>query len=334
MTTIPNIESPIACEIFNKPNQVIEGWYWALPSKELKKKKTHAVTVMGKEIVLYRKPDGSTKAIEAICPHRGAHLKLAKLEADGIRCQYHRWKYNDDGDCVDIPCRKEPVPAKVKHYPCREAYGMVWVYTGTNPKHQIPEVPELEGMEIRTMRGGAYNKPCHPNVVMLDAIDAQHFYSVHHIDTLLDFEITEHHQNCISFANKRPVPKRSWIGKAIDLFYKGPLTFTMTYWNGTSGFVTLGPDFMLFYIMFCNRVGKKGECEGQILLFTKKRKGPLGWLADKAILCSTFLVAKYFAWGDDPVFSSIDYDFKTPIKEDQALLTFIRHTEKQELATW
>jgi phenylpropionate dioxygenase-like ring-hydroxylating dioxygenase large terminal subunit len=321
-------------KIFNRADKVVEGWYWTLPSNELKKGKVKPVKLMGREIVVYRTKDGNVVAQDAHCPHRGANFCLGHVESDGIRCQYHRWKFDESGQCVDIPIRDVPVNVKVRTWPVEDKYGMIWVWTGETPRYPVPFVPELEGQEVRTMGGGPYNKPCHPNVVMLDAIDAQHFYSVHKIDTVLNFTEVEHNENCISFTNKAPVPTRSWVGKLIDKFYKGALTFDMTYWNGSSGFVTLGPDFLHFYVMFANRIGEKGETEGRILLFTKKRKGALGYLFDKVVLAGTWIVAKYFAYGDTPVFSSINFEFKKPIKEDRPLLSFIRHTEKQECYDW
>ena len=46
----------------------------------------------------------------------------------------------------------------------------------------------------------------------------------------------------------------------------------MTYYNGSTGTVTLGPDFMHFHIMFAFRMGPDGVAEGQTITVTKTNK--------------------------------------------------------------
>ena len=88
---------------FNNPTQFIEGWYWALPSKKLKIGKVKAITLLGKNLAIYRGVSGQVVAIDAYCPHMGAHFAEGKVEGDGIRCFFHNWKYDSGGICVDVP---------------------------------------------------------------------------------------------------------------------------------------------------------------------------------------------------------------------------------------
>ncbi len=108
----------------------------------------------------------------------------------------------------------------------------------------------------------------------------------------------------------------------------------MSYWYGSLGTVTFGPDFLHLHLMFALRQDDDGSTEGQALAFTKHRRGPLGWLFNKVLLHATAFAARYFAYGDTRVFQTIRFDFRNPISADRAVLAFIHHLEAQPLAAW
>ena len=76
----------LAPKIFCNPKVQSRGWYWALPSRELKKSGKRELKIFGETLVLYRGESGKPFAIEAFCPHMGAHLKEGHVEGDSIRC--------------------------------------------------------------------------------------------------------------------------------------------------------------------------------------------------------------------------------------------------------
>jgi hypothetical protein len=59
---------------------------------------------------------------------------------------YHGWKFDVNGDCVDMP--SEPAESnfkdkvKITAYAAKERGGVVWVYMG--PRSKLPPLPELE----------------------------------------------------------------------------------------------------------------------------------------------------------------------------------------------
>ena len=95
-------------KIFNQKNAVVESWYWALKSKELKKGQIKHLTFLGEELAIYRGDDEVVRVVQAYCPHMGAHLAEGKVDGKGIRCFFHAWKFAENGELVDIPCRKSP----------------------------------------------------------------------------------------------------------------------------------------------------------------------------------------------------------------------------------
>lgn len=214
-------------------------------------------------------------------------------------------------------------------------YGLIWVWVGQSEPHPLPEVPDLEGEEVDVMFAKPYVKNCHPNIVMSDAIDVQHFRSVHHIPgDILDLDGKQVSGHVLHYYNVAGVPTDHFIGKLLKLFYKEQLTYSLCYWNGSSGSVTVGPDAQRFHIIYANRLGDNGVSEGQVLLLTKRRKSLVGRLYAKTLLVATRIVSDYFANGDTPQFNTIKFDFKHPIKDDKTILQFINHVEESPVADW
>ncbi len=321
--------------VFGKKESVIEGWYWALKSNELKKGKIKHLRFIGKDLALYRGEDGKARAIDAHCPHMGAHLAEGKVEGNGVRCFFHHWRFNEEGNLDDIPCRKKVgMQVKQNTYPVEERYGLIWIWTGSEAKRDLPYVPELKDQEYDSTIGRPYIKECHPNIMMINAIDAHHFYSVHHLPVKLNLVPNEIDSNTIQFNNKTNVPTTNILTRFIGRFYSKELTYSMCYFNASTGTVTIGPDFLHFHIMFAIRPNEEGKAEGQTVLVTKKRKGILGYITNKVLLFATQIVGNYFAHGDTEVFKTIKFNFKHPIAEDLPIIKFIQHAEKQQLCDW
>ena len=92
------------------------------------------VTVLGERLVAFRNTSGKIGLIDAYCAHRGAELFFGRNEENGLRCVYHGWKYDVEGNCVDMP--NEPAESRFKEkvrmaaYPCAEHGGLIWAYLG------------------------------------------------------------------------------------------------------------------------------------------------------------------------------------------------------------
>ena len=321
-------------QTFNNPELFIEGWYWAIRSEDLKVGKVKPVTLQGRDLALYRGKDGNAIALDAYCPHMGAHLAEGKVEGNNIRCFFHHWEFDQAGNCVDIPCLGKALPVKLKTWHTAEKYGMVWVWTGETPKQPLPFVPELENEECDFAFGSHFFKNCHPNVVMINAIDAHHFNTVHNFPIEIVFRKEELNENAITFSNTTRGGDQSLLIKLISPFYKNEGTYSMCYWYGSTGTVTLGPDFLHFYIMFALRLVEGGKTEGQTILITKKRPGLLGWIFNRFVLWITLMVGNYFAKGDTKVFQTIKFNLNTPTKADQSIIQFIQHYEQQKPLVW
>lgn len=335
MKAVPNtISSYRYTQIFNHPRRFIEGWYWAIPSRKLQKGQAQAVSLLGRELAIYRDIDGELVCFDAKCPHMGAHLAEGKVEGKGLRCLFHNWKFDSQGNCVDVPCLGTSLPLQLKTWQVAEKYGMIWVWVGETDAQPLPFVPELENFECDSLVTSKFVKNCHPNVVMINAIDAHHFNTVHNLPLEIVFRKQQLNDNAIVFNNVTRGGEDSFLMKLIRPFYKKAVTYNMCYWYGSIGTVTLGPDFLHFHIMFALRLLEGGKAEGQTILITKKRRGIFGWLFNRLLLLLTKLVGDYFAKGDTKIFQTINFDFQTPTKADNAILQFIQNVETQKALRW
>jgi phthalate 4,5-dioxygenase oxygenase subunit len=129
--------------------KLFRRYWWPLClTKELPEKDGAPLRVrlLGEDLIAFRDTEGKVGLIDAYCPHRRAPLFFARNEECGLRCVYHGWKFDRNGDCVDMP--SEPagttLQAKVKilAYPTIEKGGVVWTYMG--PKDQRPPEPDYE----------------------------------------------------------------------------------------------------------------------------------------------------------------------------------------------
>ncbi|MEA5552137.1 aromatic ring-hydroxylating dioxygenase subunit alpha [Anabaena cylindrica UHCC 0172] len=319
---------------FNNPERFIEGWYWVIPSRKLRVGEVKPVTILGKELVIYRGQDRRAVIFDAYCPHMGAHLAEGKVEGNELRCFFHHWQYDSEGFCVHIPCLDEPLPVKAKAWPTAEKYGMIWVWTGETPQQPLPFIPELEIEDCESTFGARFITRCHPNVVMINAIDAQHFNTVHKMLSEFNFEKQELNENAITFSNTTQDSPDSFLIKLIRPFYKNPVTYSLCYWYGSTGMVTVGPEFLHFYIMFTLRLIEDGKAEGQAIFITKKRPSIFGRLYNKFLLWLTKILAQYFIENDSRIFETIQFNLKTPIQADQSITQFINHLERQKSLKW
>src|SRR5919205_1905311 len=78
-------------------------WYPIAAATELNRHPTKQIRLLGEDLVLYRDGRGKLGLIGAYCAHRRAGMVYGIPEADGLRCPYHGWKYNEGGVCIEQP---------------------------------------------------------------------------------------------------------------------------------------------------------------------------------------------------------------------------------------
>src|SRR5436190_4846772 len=102
------------------------------------------VRLLGEDLVAFRDTNGKVGLLAEKCSHRRASLFYGRNEECGLRCIYHGWKYDVEGNILDTPA--EPANWMTKHHGKHSAYatlevtGLIWAYTG--PKEKQPPVPD------------------------------------------------------------------------------------------------------------------------------------------------------------------------------------------------
>jgi nitrite reductase/ring-hydroxylating ferredoxin subunit len=125
-----------------------EYWTPALRSCELPKPDCAPVRVLllGEKLIAFRDSLGAVGLLPDACPHRGASLFFGRNEEGGLRCPYHGWKYDVNGQCTDLPSEPDETGMrsriKLKSYPCLERGGIIWTYMG--PPELKPAPPGFE----------------------------------------------------------------------------------------------------------------------------------------------------------------------------------------------
>jgi phthalate 4,5-dioxygenase oxygenase subunit len=104
------------------------------------------VRMLGEKLIAFRDSQDRFGLVDEFCAHRGASLWFGRNEESGLRCSYHGWKYDVNGQCTEIPSEpgnpKLCQRMKLKSYPLVERGGVLWTYMG--PPELRPPLPEHE----------------------------------------------------------------------------------------------------------------------------------------------------------------------------------------------
>src|SRR5258708_5544573 len=109
------------------------------------------VRILGEDLILFRDGKGRPGLLYPRCMHRGTTLYYGHIENRGIRCCYHGWLFDVEGNCLEQPC--EPEDGRLRDrvrqpwYPVQELYGPDFAYTG--PAEKKPLLPRSKCLEVR-----------------------------------------------------------------------------------------------------------------------------------------------------------------------------------------
>ena len=162
-----------------------EYWVPAAMSSELR---TDAppmrLMLLGEKLIAFRDSTGRLGVMDHRCPHRGASLFLGRVEEHGLRCIYHGWKYDVDGNCVEMPnlLSGEDYKHKIraKAYKAVERNGLVWVYMGD--RREPPPLPMIEPAHVPEgeLRLQFAMRNCNWLQALDGEIDTSHVGFLHH----------------------------------------------------------------------------------------------------------------------------------------------------------
>ena len=143
------------------------------------------VRLLGEDLIAWRDTEGRVGLINQYCPHRGASFFFGRNEESGIRCVYHGWKFDVDGNCVDMP--NEPAESTFKHKVKAKTYravdwgGAIFAYMGPRQANP-PGLPRFEWAAVpESQRHHEYKAvlECNWMQALEGDIDTAHLFLLH-----------------------------------------------------------------------------------------------------------------------------------------------------------
>lgn len=162
-----------------------EHWMPACMSEEVSEAGGTPVRsrLLGEDIVVWRNSEGVVGALDEFCPHRGASLAFGRNEDCGLRCLYHGWKFDVNGNLLDMASEPDGTrmqgKTKTKAYPVRDAGGFIWLWMGDSDdvgEFQSPLWAPTEDTRISIVKMHA---ACNWAQVLEGSIDSAHSSSLH-----------------------------------------------------------------------------------------------------------------------------------------------------------
>jgi phthalate 4,5-dioxygenase oxygenase subunit len=163
-------------------------WLPACMSEEVAERDGAPVRVrmLGEELVAFRDTNGRLGVVGEHCPHRRASLALGRNEECGLRCLYHGWKVDVEGNVLDMPSEHAAarIAPHVRHtaYPVREAGGLAWIYMGpreTMPPFEPPAFAPTPDARVSIVK---VQVDCNWAQILEGAIDSAHSSTLHSTD--------------------------------------------------------------------------------------------------------------------------------------------------------
>ena len=127
-------------------------WLPALLAEELPENDCPPVRVklLSERLIAFRDTEGRYGLIDEFCAHRGVSLWFGRNEESGLRCAYHGFKYDVNGQCVEVPGEPEESTfcsrIQLTSYPLVKVGDVLWAYMG-DPERR-PELPQFEFVQV------------------------------------------------------------------------------------------------------------------------------------------------------------------------------------------
>lgn len=121
-------------------------WHPIAAVTEFEDKSTKQVRLLGEDLVMFKDRSGTYGLMELHCPHRRADLSYGFVEEAGLRCSYHGWGFDTQGNCFSAPFEDTSSgnsrfrdQIKIQAYPVQEMVGLLFAYLGPLPAPILPK---------------------------------------------------------------------------------------------------------------------------------------------------------------------------------------------------
>ncbi len=200
------------------------SWYALAFSDELRPGLVLRRRLAGQDVVLYRTQSGTASAIDAFCPHLGAHFGYGgTVEGEDIRCPFHGFRFALDGHCTATGYGTKPPPkARLRVWPLREVNGTIFAWYDSRGCPPGWEIPALDTNGWTTLLHRSFELRDHPQETVENSVDIGHFAIVHgysSIEVLEDFAMQGAHFRT-AYSAMRPMPLLGALGAKVQFAFQ------------------------------------------------------------------------------------------------------------------
>ena len=120
-------------------------WHPIATVSQMNDKFTKKIRILNEDLILYKDRSGTFGLIEPHCAHRRMNMIYGIPEANGLRCPYHGWLFDETGTCIEQPYEETEDPdgrfkdkTPMKAYPIEQKAGLLFAYLGPQPAPLLP----------------------------------------------------------------------------------------------------------------------------------------------------------------------------------------------------
>ena len=140
-------------EFTAETDRIHDEWFPVARTADVAPGTWHPFELLDGRWVLACDSRGRAEVFVDTCPHRGAQLTLGSFDGERLRCGYHGWQFDIDGQCVHQPAHPNRRPAagvRLRGAAVRAGLGFWWVCAGENPR-ELPRAPDHAAHPERTV---------------------------------------------------------------------------------------------------------------------------------------------------------------------------------------
>lgn len=135
------------------------------------------LTVLGKNLVLFRNAEGKPAALLDRCAHRFTPLSLGKLsDSKRVTCPYHGWSFDSEGNGY-VPGETEK-SCRIPKFDILESHGYLWI-GNISAVGNLPKPPNDSDWQFSGTLNFEFKAPLH--VVLDNFSEDEHFPYVHNV---------------------------------------------------------------------------------------------------------------------------------------------------------
>ncbi len=333
--------------IFGNWNVIAKAWYFVAPSESIGVGQVQSFSIHGQRLVVFRGQDQKIRILDAFCPHMGADLSIGKVSGNQIQCFFHHWKFDGEGQCMDIPCSPKnqefKQKAKTQSYAVVEKYKSIWVWPDRHADNDLPDFPLPMGEDPVVWFGKPIFRTCHHHVNMINGLDPQHLKTVHNISIEMDVSSQMSGDGQIVDFTLRGQFPQTRLGKIARYLFGPEYSYGMRYINASIGLLTTmrglkfrgkGFSWPDSNMIFAYLPVQEGVTKVQPMFISRKRSGVLGWLITRGMLLAAYMGFQLLTDEDGAIYETIRFSPRNLLPIDHPVLKYVNYVNKLKPSLW